>query len=179
MGRQWSEGWGERERKRRGFGVLFPLPVCLSVILPLSRLLLFCLAPGTIFLWVALFLFILGSARFFLLDLAYLCAISFTSYRALFPGIVPLLLMPSVSSGLLFSPPHSASHFCGIPLPFSLFLFIVLFVYGAVSVLLPSRVIAQICQRSVKNKLFATVPDSSINSWESWFIFNLQKINNN
>ncbi len=28
-------------------------------------------------------------------------------------------------------------------------------------------------------KLFAMVPDSSINSWESWFIFNLQKINTN
>jgi hypothetical protein len=27
--------------------------------------------------------------------------------------------------------------------------------------------------------LFATVPDSSINSWESWFIFNLWKINTN
>ncbi len=27
--------------------------------------------------------------------------------------------------------------------------------------------------------LFVTVPDSSINSWESWFIFNLQKINTN
>ncbi len=27
--------------------------------------------------------------------------------------------------------------------------------------------------------LFATVPDSSINSWESWFIFNLRKINSN
>ncbi len=27
--------------------------------------------------------------------------------------------------------------------------------------------------------LFATVPDSSINSWESWFIFNLGKINTN
>ncbi len=27
--------------------------------------------------------------------------------------------------------------------------------------------------------VFATVPDSSINSWESWFIFNLGKINNN
>ncbi len=26
-------------------------------------------------------------------------------------------------------------------------------------------------------KTFATVPDSSINSWDSWFIFNLQKIN--
>jgi hypothetical protein len=25
--------------------------------------------------------------------------------------------------------------------------------------------------------LFATVPDSRINSWESWFIFNLRKIN--
>ncbi len=25
--------------------------------------------------------------------------------------------------------------------------------------------------------MFATVPDSSINSWDSWFIFNLQKIN--
>jgi hypothetical protein len=30
-----------------------------------------------------------------------------------------------------------------------------------------------------ENYLFATVPDSSINSWESWFIFNLQKINTN
>jgi hypothetical protein len=27
--------------------------------------------------------------------------------------------------------------------------------------------------------LFATVPDSSINSWESWFIINLRKINTN
>jgi hypothetical protein len=27
--------------------------------------------------------------------------------------------------------------------------------------------------------LFATVPDSSINSWESWFIFNLRKMNTN
>jgi hypothetical protein len=27
--------------------------------------------------------------------------------------------------------------------------------------------------------LFAKVPDSSINSWESWFIFNLRKINTN
>jgi hypothetical protein len=27
--------------------------------------------------------------------------------------------------------------------------------------------------------IFATVPDSSINSWESWFIFNLRKINTN
>jgi hypothetical protein len=27
----------------------------------------------------------------------------------------------------------------------------------------------------VKNKLFAMVPDSRINSWESWFIFNLWK----
>jgi hypothetical protein len=27
--------------------------------------------------------------------------------------------------------------------------------------------------------LFTTVPDSSINSWESWFIFNLRKINTN
>ncbi len=27
--------------------------------------------------------------------------------------------------------------------------------------------------------LFATVSDSSINSWESWFIFNLRKINTN
>ncbi len=25
--------------------------------------------------------------------------------------------------------------------------------------------------------MFATVPNSRINSWESWFIFNLQKIN--
>jgi hypothetical protein len=32
---------------------------------------------------------------------------------------------------------------------------------------------------SVKNKLFATVPDSRINSWESWFIFNQRKINTN
>jgi hypothetical protein len=24
-----------------------------------------------------------------------------------------------------------------------------------------------------RNELFATVPDSSINSWDSWFIFNL------
>ncbi len=34
----------------------------------------------------------------------------------------------------------------------------------------------------LKNRLyfvFATVPDSSINSWESWFIFNLRKINTN
>ncbi len=31
----------------------------------------------------------------------------------------------------------------------------------------------------VKNKyLFATVPNSRINSWESWFIFNLHKNNN-
>jgi hypothetical protein len=30
-------------------------------------------------------------------------------------------------------------------------------------------------QRPVKNKLFATVSDSSINSWDSWFIFNLRK----
>jgi hypothetical protein len=28
-------------------------------------------------------------------------------------------------------------------------------------------------------KMFTTVPDSSINSWESWFIFNLWKINTN
>jgi hypothetical protein len=28
----------------------------------------------------------------------------------------------------------------------------------------------------VKLSLFPTVPDSSINSWDSWFIFNLQKI---
>jgi hypothetical protein len=27
--------------------------------------------------------------------------------------------------------------------------------------------------------MFATVPDSRINSWESWFIFNLRKINTN
>jgi hypothetical protein len=27
--------------------------------------------------------------------------------------------------------------------------------------------------------VFATVPDSRINSWESWFIFNLRKINTN
>ncbi len=27
--------------------------------------------------------------------------------------------------------------------------------------------------------LFATVPDSRINSWESWFIFNLRKLNIN
>jgi hypothetical protein len=29
-----------------------------------------------------------------------------------------------------------------------------------------------------KNELFTIVPDSRINSWETWFIFNLQKINN-
>ncbi len=29
----------------------------------------------------------------------------------------------------------------------------------------------------LKSILFATVPGSSINSWDSWFIFNLQKIN--
>ncbi len=28
-------------------------------------------------------------------------------------------------------------------------------------------------------ELFATMPDSRINSWESWFIFNLRKINTN
>jgi hypothetical protein len=27
--------------------------------------------------------------------------------------------------------------------------------------------------------LFPTVSDSSVNSWESWFIFNLRKINAN
>ncbi len=27
--------------------------------------------------------------------------------------------------------------------------------------------------------MFATVPDSNINSWEPWFIFNLRKINTN
>jgi hypothetical protein len=34
-----------------------------------------------------------------------------------------------------------------------------------------------VVQHPVKNKLFATVPESSINSWDSWFIFNLRKIN--
>jgi hypothetical protein len=28
-----------------------------------------------------------------------------------------------------------------------------------------------------KMDLFVTVPESSINSWDSWFIFNLRKIN--
>ncbi len=39
----------------------------------------------------------------------------------------------------------------------------------------PSCFIHRIC----KMHRFATVPDSSINSWESWFIFNLRKINTN
>jgi hypothetical protein len=38
---------------------------------------------------------------------------------------------------------------------------------------------AVFCQQKTSRVLFATVPDSSINSWESWFIFNLRKINTN
>jgi hypothetical protein len=33
------------------------------------------------------------------------------------------------------------------------------------------------CSQSQFLLLFATVPESSINSWVSWFIFNLHKIN--
>ncbi len=35
------------------------------------------------------------------------------------------------------------------------------------------------CNIDAYTVLFATVPDLRINSWESWFIFNLQKINTN
>jgi hypothetical protein len=33
------------------------------------------------------------------------------------------------------------------------------------------------CRCIMKQGVFATVPESSINSWVSWFIFNLRKIN--
>jgi hypothetical protein len=39
--------------------------------------------------------------------------------------------------------------------------------------------IIEFLMREKKKLLFRTVPDSRINSWETWFIFNLRKINNN
>jgi hypothetical protein len=33
--------------------------------------------------------------------------------------------------------------------------------------------------REERDEVIAMVPDSSLNSWESWFIFNLRKININ
>jgi hypothetical protein len=37
----------------------------------------------------------------------------------------------------------------------------------------------QVGQMARSTLVFVTVPDSSINSWKSWFIVNLRKINTN
>ncbi len=48
-------------------------------------------------------------------------------------------------------------------------------VVAAFSTVLILPLLSRRSQRPVKKKLFATVPDSSINSWDSWFIFILWK----
>ncbi len=46
---------------------------------------------------------------------------------------------------------------------------------AAFSTVLVLTLLSRRSQHPVKNKLFTTVLDSSINSWDSWFIFNLRK----
>ncbi len=154
--------------------------MCLSVVLPLSCLPLFRFSPRHNFYSGSCFPIHLGVCEILPLRPCLSLRCPLYQLQVIIASIVPFLLMPSVSSGHPFSPALSVSHFRGVSLPFSLFLSVALFVHAAVSVLLPSRVVGQVCQRSVKNKLFATVQDSSTNSRESWFFFfNLEKNNIN
>jgi hypothetical protein len=163
-----------------GFCVLFPSPVYSSVVLPLDHLLSSVSPQARLLLWVVPFLSTLGSGRLFLLDLDFshlpLCCLLY-QLQGVIASILPTYLCQAYPLGFLFALHAALLTSVGFLYLLASFFSVALFVHGAVSILLPSRVIGQVCQRSFKNKLFATVPDSSINSWESCFIFNLRKIN--
>jgi hypothetical protein len=113
-------------------------------------------------------------------SLPYHCAVSLPANRV-FSCLLSIYTVARVILGLPRSTFTSVVlRPCLCPIPwyraFYTFSFTLSF-HGAVSVLLPSRVVVSLACAEVKNKLFAMVPNLRINSWESCFIFNLQKIN--
>ncbi len=91
----------------------------------------------------------------------------------------PFLIASAYPQGYPRPPTLLIPCFRGISFTSCLVLSVTLFVHEAALIHLPSLVVTRSTKGSVKNKLFTTVPDSRINSWESWFIFNRRKINTN
>ncbi len=128
--------------------------------------------------------FTLGSARFFPLNLA--CTLfttlplhcllyqlaGFSLACSVFPNcsmhnLLALHVFLTLMGTRYLSPQDTELSSIPFPLPFC-----------PCSSLCPSSIhgrLPGLAHAEVKNKLFAMVPDSRINSWESWFIFNLWK----
>ncbi len=90
---------------------------------------------------------------------------------------VPFLIVQRILRAILAHPHCLFLASVGFPLPLASFCLLpYLSMKQFSSIFLPLSS-TRSTKGSVKNKLFVTVPDSRINSWESWFIFNLRKIN--